>query len=85
MEVVLKSIASAIVAYSAHYASTKLYSYTCVPDGILGYLTGLVTTGSPVCQMGVHVISSTQTSYSSMIMMSISRVIVDLVAPGSSK
>ena len=83
MELVLKSIASAIVSYSAHYVSTKIYSYTCVPDGILGYLKGFITTGSPICQMGVSMISSTQTSYSSMIMMSISRIIVDLVAPGN--
>ena len=85
MDIILKSIASAVISYTAHYASTKLYSYTCVPDGIIGYLTGFITTGSPICQMGVNIISSTQTSYSSMIMMSISRIIVDLVTPGSAK
>jgi hypothetical protein len=85
MEIVLKSAASAVIAYTAHYASTKFYSYTCVPDGILGYLNGLITTGSPVCQVGVQIISSTQISYSSMILMGISRVLVDLVAPGAPK
>jgi hypothetical protein len=84
MEVILKSAASAIIAYTAHYASTKFYSYACVPDGWMGYLNGLITTGSPVCQVGVQLISSTQTSYSSMLLMSISRILVDLVAPGAS-
>jgi hypothetical protein len=83
MEAVTKSVASAMIAYSAHYASTKLYNYLCVPDGIMGYLSGIITTGSPVCAVGVQVISSTQVSYSSMILMSISRLIVDVVAPGA--
>ena len=83
MEILLKSAASAIIAYTAHYASAKFYTYACVPDGFLGYLSGLITTGSPVCQVGVQIISSTQISYSSMILMGISRVLVDLVAPGA--
>ena len=84
MEAILKSGASAMLAYTAHYISTKLYNYACVPDGIMGYLNGLITTGSPVCQAGVQIISNTQVSYSSMVMMGITRVVVDLVAPGSS-
>ena len=50
-----------------------------------GYVQGLVTTGSPLCQAGVQVISNTQVSYSSMIMMGITRIVVDLVAPGAVK
>ena len=83
MEVVAKSIASALISYTAHYTSTKLYSYLCVPDGFIGYMTGLISAGSPVCQVGVQIISSTQTSYSSMLLMGISRIIVDFVAPKS--
>jgi hypothetical protein len=83
MEFALKSAASALIAYTAHYASTKFYSYACVPNGWMGYLNGLITTGSPVCQVGVQMITSTQTSYSSMILMGISRFLVDLLAPGS--
>ena len=37
MEVILKSAASALIAYTAHYASAKFYSYACVPDGWMGY------------------------------------------------
>jgi hypothetical protein len=36
-----------------------------------------------VCQLGVQVISSTQVSYSSIIMMGISRILLDIVAPSS--
>ena len=82
MEAILKSVASALVAYSTHYATTKMYNYACVPDGLMGYLSGLITTGSPVCQVGVQVISNTQVSYSSMVLMGISRFFVDMVAPG---
>lgn len=85
MEAILKSGFSAILAYSAHYAATKFYNYACVPDGFVGYLSGLITTGSPVCQAGVQIISNTQVSYSSMIMMGITRVLIDVVAPGSSQ
>jgi hypothetical protein len=44
----------------------------------------MVTSGSPVCQLGVQVISSTQVSYSSIIMMGISRILLDVVAPSAS-
>ena len=81
MDLVLKSLASAVIAYTAHYASTKLYNYACVPDGLAGYLQGFITTGSPICQAGFQVISSTQLSYSSMVTMGISRLVVDFVAP----
>jgi hypothetical protein len=85
MEAILKSAASALLAYSTHYGVTKIYNHVCVPDGIMGYLSGLVSTGSPICQAGIQVISNTQVSYSSMIMMGITRVAIDLIAPGSSQ
>lgn len=81
MEAILKSGASALIAYSTHYFTTKIYNYVCVPDGIVGFLNGLITTGSPVCQTGIQIISNTQVSYSSMIMMGITRILVDIVAP----
>lgn len=79
-----KAIGSAIISYSTHYGMTKLYNAACVPDGVWGFLQGMVTSGSPVCQLGVQVISSTQVSYSSIIMMGISRILLDVVAPASS-
>lgn len=79
-----KGIISALISYSAHYAATKAYSTACVPDGFYGFLQGLVTSGSPVCQVGIQVMTATQVSYSTVIMMGISRLILDTVAPSSS-
>jgi len=84
MEAIIKSVASVILAYTGHYGATKLYNYACVPDGIVGFMTGLFTVGSPVCQAGIQVISNTQVSYSSMILMGASRLLVDMVVPGFS-
>jgi hypothetical protein len=83
MESITKSALSALIAYSTHYGVTKIYNHICIPDGIWGYIQGLVTAGSPVCQAGVTIISNTQVTYSSMILMGITRVIVDIVSPGS--
>ena len=85
MESIAKAAASALLAYTVHYGTAKIYNLVCVPDGILGYLQGLVTTGSPVCQASVQVITHTQTSYSSMFLMGITRVFIDMVAPGVTK
>jgi hypothetical protein len=78
---VVKSVVSALISYSAHYATAKLYSAACVPDGFYGFLQGLVTSGSPVCQVGIQVLSATQVSYSTIVMMGMSRLILDAVAP----
>ena len=83
MEAIIKTMASLLLAYSAHYSASKFYNYVCVPDGLMGFITGLISTGSPVCQAGIHIISNTQVSYSSMIMTGISRIIVDVVAPSN--
>ena len=76
-----KGIASALISYSSHYVITKGYSAVCVPDGFYGYIQGLISIGSPVCQAGVQAISATQVSYSSLIMMGVSRLFIDFIAP----
>ena len=83
MDSIAKSAASALLAYTVHYGSSKMYNVVCVPDGILGYIRGLVTTGSPICQAGIQIISHTQVSYSSLILMGITRVFVDIILPKS--
>ena len=85
MEAILKTAASALLAYTTHYGMAKFYNYACVPDGFWGYINGMISTGSPVCQAGVQVLTHTQVSYSSMVMMGITRVLIDVVAPGSSE
>ena len=77
MEFVSKGVVSAIIAYTTHYGISKIYNHVCVPDGILGFFQGLIATGSPVCQAGVQLISSTQLSYSSLVTLGVSRLIVD--------
>ena len=82
-EAVLKGLTTAAVAYTTHYGVTKLYNEFCVPDGFWGFLQGAVTTGSPVCSAGVQLIQNTQVSYSTVVLMGLTRFVVDLVAPGS--
>lgn len=82
MEHLLKGLGSALIAYTAHYGSSKLYSEFCVPDGVWGYLQGMVTAGSPVCQAGMKVMEATQVSYSTVILMGLTRLALDVVAPG---
>jgi hypothetical protein len=77
-----KGIASALISYTAHYATVKAYSEFCVPTGFQGFLQGLVSAGSPVCQVGLQTISATQVSYSTVIMMGLSRIFLDTVCPG---
>jgi hypothetical protein len=77
MEALAKGALSAVIAYSTHYGVSKLYDKYCIPDGIWGYLQGMITAGSPVCQTAVNIISSTQVSYSTLITMGVSRLILD--------
>ena len=81
MEAILKNSAALLVAYTTHYAATKAYNYVCVPNGVVGFISGLITVGSPVCQAGVQIMTSTQVSYSSMILVGVSRLFVDAVTP----
>jgi hypothetical protein len=81
----VKGVASALIAYTAHYGMVKIYSATCVPDGVLGYVQGLVTAGSPLCQAGVQIISNTQLTYGTVITVGLTRFILDTVAPPTVK
>ena len=75
----LKTLSSAIIAYTSHYAVNKFYNYACVPDGLYGYLHGFISTGSPVCQTSIQLLSMTQLSYSTTVMMILSRAAVDTI------
>jgi len=79
-----KTLATVVITYSAHYASTKAYSAMCVPDGILGYLQGFLTAGSPMCSATLNYASNSQNSYAAIITMAISRMAIDLITPSSS-
>jgi len=77
MNTVAKGVGSVFLTYSIHYGVAKLYDYVCVPDNVWGFVTGLMTMGSPICQVTLKVMTLTQLSYSSLIMMGISRVLID--------
>ncbi len=79
MESVVKSILSFGMVYVAHYSSVKLYDNFCVPDGLWGFVSGLVTTGSPVCNVALKVAENTGTSYNTVLTVGLTRFILDLV------
>jgi hypothetical protein len=81
MEPLFKSIASAIITYTAHYTTVKAYNYLCIPDGVRGYFTGLLTMGSPMCQAGMKIMTHTEVSYTTIFMMGISRLLIDYFTP----
>lgn len=81
--VLMKGIMSAMIAYSAHYVAVKAYDNYCVPDGFWGYFAGVAATGSPICQATLNVATHSQTAFSTLVIMGISRMVIDLVVPGS--
>ena len=78
--IIAKAILSAAIAYTAHYASAKVYDYICVPDGYLGFFYGFVSMGSPICKAGMTIMTNTQVSYSSLITTGVSRLFVDMAS-----
>jgi len=84
MDLILKGITSAAIAYSVHYGSLKIYDYFCVPDGFYGFIQGAFTAGSPVCQTALSIVTNTQISYTSLLTISLTRIVLDLFLPGSS-
>ena len=81
---IAKVLGSLLLTYSTHYGASKLYSELCVPDGIIGYFYGMVTTGSPICSATLSYVSNSQTSYATIITMTISRAVMDAILPGTS-
>jgi len=83
MESLVKGAATVLISYTTHYAVTKLYSSLCVPDGFVGFVQGLVSTGSPMCAGAMEILKVTQTSYSSLIMLGATRLFVDIIMPAT--
>lgn len=80
MESIIKSIASLGVVYTAHYSSIKVYDNFCVPDGAWGYIMGLLTAGSPVCNVALKVAENTGTSYTTVLTVGLTRFLLDLIS-----
>ena len=81
--ILVKGIVSAMIAYSAHYAAIKAYDNYCVPDGFWGYFTGMAATGSPICQATLNVATQSQSAFGALVIMGLSRIVIDMVVPGS--
>ena len=75
---IYKTLLAAMIAYSSHYGITKIYSEFCVPSGIMGFVQGMITAGSPVCSTAFSVMSNTHITYSTIILTSLSRLIIDV-------
>jgi hypothetical protein len=67
---------SALLVYSTHYGTTKLYNVLCVPDGLAGYFFGLITTSSPWCRLSLEIMKLTENQYSTIILIVFSRLIM---------
>ena len=83
MEVIAKELvkagASVLLVYSTHYGSTKVYDQVCVPDGLYGFLQGMITTASPWCKLTLDVMKATENQYTTAVMLGISKIILGAV------
>ena len=74
---IVRTTVAALISYSAHYGVTRVYTYICIPDGFYGYLQGIITTASPICATLLSVMSHSHITYSTLIVTSLARILVD--------
>jgi len=74
---IVRTTVAALISYSAHYGVTRVYTYFCIPDGFYGYLQGIITTASPICATLLSVMSHSHITYSTLIVTSLARILVD--------
>ena len=79
MQALAKLVLTAALTYGTHYGITKVYSEYCIPDGLVGFLRGILTTGSPICTAVFNAMSHTQASYGTIVLTSLSSTIASLV------
>ena len=77
MNQLVRTCIAAFLAYSAHYSATQIYTSICIPSGVYGFFMGGVTTGSSVCSTMLQFMTNSQTAFSTIILTSLSRMIVD--------
>jgi hypothetical protein len=83
MDELIKTGLSLGVVYTTHYGTTKLYDAFCVPDGITGFLQGMITTASPWCRLTLNIMMMTEENYSSLVLMGMSRFIIGSLFPSA--
>jgi hypothetical protein len=79
MESILKSVASTGLIYLTHFATTKYYNHFCIANGTWGFVSGLFTTGSPMCHVAVTVLHNTEIAYTSAFSIGLTRFILDAI------
>lgn len=80
---VLRLAGTFLLTYTTHYGASKLYTAVCVPDGWIGFVQGMFTTGSPICTTILSYVSNSQASYATIITATISRSLIDTLLPAS--
>jgi len=83
MDQLAKIVGSIVLTYSTHYVAANFYTNVCVPTGIWGFVQGMFTTGSPVCSATLNYVSSSQTSYTSILTVTASRLVMDMLLPST--
>lgn len=78
---VLRLAGTFILTYTTHYGAAKVYTSICIPDGWLGFVKGMFTTGSPICSSILSYISNSQSSYATVITATVSRSLMDTLLP----
>ena len=79
LQTLAKIVLTVFLTYGTHYGITKAYSEICIPNGLEGFLRGMLTTGSPVCTVVFNAMSHTQASYGTIVLTSLSSTIASLV------
>jgi hypothetical protein len=77
MRNLIRTLVAAFLAYSSHYAFTRTYTWICIPDGISGFFTGMVYTGSPICSGILNAISHSHVTFTTVVVTSMSRLLID--------
>lgn len=74
-----KTGVSVLIVYTSHYGSSKIYDSLCVPDGVVGFLQGLITTASPWCRLTLEFMKATENQYSTAILIGVSRLAMSVL------
>jgi hypothetical protein len=86
MDELKKTGLSLALVYGVHYVATQLYGNVCVPAGFHGVLSGIFTTASPWCHLILNTMQMTETSYGTMVVTGVTRLIVgSIMEPRGSK
>ena len=85
MDELKKTGLSLALVYGVHYVATQLYGNVCVPSGFHGVLSGIFTTASPWCHLILNTMQMTETSYGTMVVTGVTRLIVGTVMSPAGK